>query len=129
MNDGTVHPHGNTAAGANGKITMTEDTTIMALYEYTCITFLDGEEAVGSAFSHAEYSIPVYSFPNSGAITPAVVIAGPEKTGYVFRGWAEDPSGEPVYQAGDELTPLSDMALYAVYEALPCTLSFDANGG
>ena len=129
VNDGTVHPHGNTAAGANGKITMTEDTTIMALYEYTCITFLDGEEAVGSAFSHAEYSIPVYSFPNSDAITPAVVIAGPEKTGYVFRGWAEDPSGEPVYQAGDELTPLSDMALYAVYEALPCTLSFDANGG
>ena len=35
VNDGTVHPHGNTAAGANGKITMTEDTTIMALYEYT----------------------------------------------------------------------------------------------
>ncbi len=129
VNDGTVHPHGNSAAGANGKLTMTEDTTIMALYEYTLITFMDGEEAVGSAVSQAAYSIPVYSFPNSDAITPAVVIEGPEKTGYVFKGWAEDASGEPVYQAGDKLTPLSDMQLYAVYEAVPCTLSFDANGG
>ena len=129
VNDGTVHPHGNSAAGANGKLTVTEDTTIMALYEYTLITFMDGEEAVGSAVSRAAYSVPVYSFPNSDAITPAVVIEGPEKTGYVFKGWAEDTSAEPAYQAGDKLTPLSDMQLYAVYEPIPCTLRFDANGG
>ena len=129
INDGTVHPHGNTAAGANGKITMTEDTTIMALYEYTLITFMDGEEVLGSAFSHAEYSIPVYSFPESDAITPATLIDAPEKEGFTFRGWAEDPSGEPVYQPGDELAVLSDTTLYAVYEINQYTVTFDANGG
>ena len=129
VNDGTVHPHGNTAAGANGKITLTEDTTIMALYEYTLITFVDGEEVLDTAVSRVVYSIPVYSFPNGDAVTPATLIDAPEKEGFTFKGWAEDPSGEPVYQPGDTLSPLSDMQLYAVYEATSCTLSFDANGG
>ncbi len=54
----------------------------------------------------------------------------PIRTGYVFLGWASDPSADvPEYKAGDAYVKNEDALLYAVWTVKEYTVSYDANGG
>ena len=65
---------------------------------------------------------------DSTAILPACAYSIP---GYDFCGWAFEPTGTPVYEDEAELKmgPESSLVLYAIWEATPNLLVFDANGG
>ena len=57
-----------------------------------------------------------------------------EKKGYAFKGWALTENGEKVYGDGAEVVNLTAdknavVTLWAVWEAIPYTLSIDAAGG
>ena len=56
------------------------------------------------------------------------------RTGYTFKGWAISPSGNVVYNDGENVTNLSsepngNISLYAVWEANTYTITYYANGG
>ena len=56
--------------------------------------------------------------------------AAPQRTGYRFLGWSTSSgSSSPSYSAGGTYTAENDITLYAVWESLEYTLSFDMNGG
>lgn len=55
----------------------------------------------------------------------------PTRTGYTFLGWATSASGAAVYSEKLGMTYKGDAAvtLYAVWQAMTYTVSYDANGG
>ena len=55
----------------------------------------------------------------------------PERTGYIFKGWATSETGSVAYQAGSNYTTNASITLYAVWEPIILTVTFDAitNGG
>ena len=63
------------------------------------------------------------------------VIANPEKEGYIFQGWADEPNGEPKYGAGSKITVDSENPgkdVYAVWQEIEkntYTLTYIANAG
>ena len=48
------------------------------------------------------------------------------RTGYYFLGWATSPTGEPSYQAGEELILENDLTLYARWLKTPIELANNA---
>ncbi len=71
--------------------------------------------------------------PTKGRVDDTVTVAenSYEKTGYTYKGWntAADGSGTP-YKAGDSyvLKP-GDNSLYAIWDALKYSVTFESNGG
>ena len=53
----------------------------------------------------------------------------PTRTGYTFKGWATSASGSVAYAAGASYTANAAVTLYAVWQALTYTVSYNANGG
>lgn len=53
----------------------------------------------------------------------------PTRTGYSFRGWATTSTGSVKYAAGGTYTANAAVTLYAVWQALTYTVSYNANGG
>lgn len=53
----------------------------------------------------------------------------PIRGGYIFRGWAKTSTGEVLYYPGDTYSAEAAVTLYAVWEAVNYTISFNANGG
>ena len=53
----------------------------------------------------------------------------PTRGGYIFNGWATSSTGEVVYAPGDYYSSEKAITLYAVWEAVNYTISFNANGG
>lgn len=53
------------------------------------------------------------------------------RTGYLFRGFSETKGGTVEYAVGDSYlaTCTQTVTLYAVWEAIPYTITFDVNGG
>ena len=53
------------------------------------------------------------------------------RTGYLFRGFSETKGGTVEYAVGDSYlaTCAQTVTLYAVWEAIPYTITFDVNGG
>lgn len=90
-------------------------------------------------FVQAEHT--VHFNANGGSGAPADVVkyyktkltlptAEPQRSGYRFLGWSTSSgSAVPAYMPGDEYTADQDMTLYAVWETLEYTLSFNMNGG
>ncbi|WP_188266183.1 MULTISPECIES: InlB B-repeat-containing protein [unclassified Streptomyces] len=69
--------------------------------------------------------------PNVYQSGDVVTVLGPgelTRAGYTFVGWATDPSGFLQYQPGDTFTITADTTLYAVWEAMPLTVTYDGNG-
>ncbi len=70
-------------------------------------------------------------------IAPVTVVRGASTTitqratrdGYTFLGWASVAGGTVTVPVGAQLTLERDTVLYAVWEALPHTVTFDVNGG
>lgn len=53
----------------------------------------------------------------------------PIRTGYTFAGWATSASGSVAYQPGGTYTSNSAVTLYAKWNAITYTVSYNANGG
>lgn len=53
----------------------------------------------------------------------------PVRGGYIFCGWSTTSTGEVEYYPGDVYTSNSAKTMYAVWEAIDYTISFNANGG
>lgn len=53
--------------------------------------------------------------------------ADPSKTGYTFQGWYEDLGCQLEFDFTDEI--VEDTTVYAGFEAVQCTLTFDSDGG
>lgn len=71
----------------------------------------------------------VYQPVQTQSVEQAVELPVPEKFGYRFIGWylSADFSGEPI--EGEEFVPVSDTTLYAKWEQLVYTVTFDSTGG
>ena len=50
-------------------------------------------------------------------------------TGYTFKGWATSASGSVAYAAGANYTANAAVTLYAVWQAVTYSVSYNANGG
>lgn len=55
--------------------------------------------------------------------------ATPSRTGYIFKGWATSSGGGVSYVAGGQYTTNVSVTLYAVWQAVTYTVSYNANGG
>lgn len=53
----------------------------------------------------------------------------PTRTGYTFKGWATSASGSVAYASGASYTANAAVTLYAVWQAITYTVSYNANGG
>ena len=54
----------------------------------------------------------------------------PYREGFTFLGWSESQSATTAtYSAGGTFTKNANTTLYAVWEVIKCTISFNANGG
>lgn len=53
----------------------------------------------------------------------------PTRTGYTFKGWATSASGSVAYASGASYTANASVTLYAVWQAITYTVSYNANGG
>lgn len=63
--------------------------------------------------------------------TPIVSENGFDWPGHEFKGWNTKPDGTgDTFQPGDTMTPLTgDAVLYAQWDELPATVTYDPNGG
>lgn len=61
----------------------------------------------------------------------AIKLSGlwPLKPGHNFKGWATSASGSPVYQPGANYTTDANLNLYAIWQPVEYTVSYNANGG
>lgn len=54
----------------------------------------------------------------------------PTRTGYIFKGWSAEPTATSAsWSAGSSYTDNTPRILYAVWEAVTYTVSYNANGG
>lgn len=119
------------ASTVEGTYTVAEDGTITVLMSKACYTItLSGDQ-----YTIADNKVTIKYYDGETELTDKqaapysginyTLIAGPEKTGYVFRGWYEnaDFSGSKV----TSVTPTENKTYYAKYDAA-VTLTFDYNG-
>ena len=115
-------PDGTTGNGKNLQVyPRTEGTTQRW-------TFVQAEHTVrfnANGGSGAPSAVTKY-YKNSLTLPTTV----PVRSGYRFLGWsASSGAATPSYSAGGTYTADNDITLYAVWESLSYTLSFDMNGG
>lgn len=53
----------------------------------------------------------------------------PTRTGYTFKGWATSASGSVAYSSGASYTANASVTLYAVWQVITYTVTYNANGG
>lgn len=53
----------------------------------------------------------------------------PSRTGYTFKGWATSASGSVAYAAGATYSANAAVTLYAVWQKITYTVTYNANGG
>ncbi len=54
---------------------------------------------------------------------------GLSRTGYTLQGWSSTSNGSVAYTDGASVTLVSDITLYAIWQANKYNVTFDANGG
>ena len=112
----------------------------------TSAQYQPGDDYLGttSLTLYAVWSIKTYTISydaNGGENSPASQIkthgitltlssVAPTRTGYTFIGWATSPgTAEAAYQPGGRYAIEEDLTLFAVWQGVPYTISYDANGG
>ena len=104
-------------------------------------TYAGTKSASGSISIPAKTSYAVKYNANGGSGAPSsqtkwygadltLSSTKPTKTGHTFKGWAASASATTAtYAAGAKYTANAAITLYAVWEALTYTVSYNANGG
>lgn len=99
------------------------------------------QTATGSISIAAKTSYTIYYDANGGTGAPSnqtkwagedVTLSSviPTRTGYTFLGWGSSADDtEPTYSAGGTFSLDMSFMLFAVWEAITYTITFDANGG
>ena len=109
------------ASGATFKIT--KNTTLYAVWEaettYTVTYNLNG----GSG------TAPTDSTKYVANATVTVTSTKPTRSGYTFKGWATSASGAVAYASGATFKITKNMTLYAVWEQITYTVTYNLNGG
>ena len=83
------------------------------------ITFVGGEGTTGTMEAQNVYA----------GVEATLTANSFEKTGYRFAGWAETAGGEKVYGDGAAITVTESTTLYALWDANPYEVVFNAQGG
>ena len=71
----------------------------------------------------------LYAKWNSTTTTASVTLPTPTRTGYTFKGWATSKTATSGSAAGASYTPTAAVTLYAIWQAITYTISFNVNGG
>jgi len=102
------------------QITMNGDITLYAVWKQTTYTITYNANGGTGA-------------PGVQTVVPGdVTISGtkPTRTGFTFRGWSLDESAASMqFKAGGKITISDKVTLYAVWEQITYTITYDANGG
>lgn len=53
----------------------------------------------------------------------------PARTGYTFKGWGTSSSGSVVYQSGATYSANASVTLYAIWQVVTYSVTYNANGG
>ena len=80
----------------------------------------------GSSYT-ANVPVMLYAQWNSATETDTVILPTPTREGYRFKGWSTD--AEAAEGLTGEFVPEEDTVLYAVWEEVTYTVTYDANGG
>ena len=83
------------------------------------ITFVGGEGTTGTMEAQNVYA----------GVEAALTANSFEKTGHSFAGWATTAGGEKVYGDGAAITVTESTTLYALWDANPYEVVFNAQGG
>lgn len=112
------------AYSASGTYSANAKATLYAVWRKTITVSYNANGGTGAP---ASQSANVY---NSTASYKFTLQSGkPTRTGYTFLGWATSSSAtSAAYQPSGTATFSSSTALYAVWQAVTCTVSFDGNG-
>jgi len=121
---GTLQRTGYSFGGwnVNSPYTVTGNITIYAKWIPIYTVTFDGNGATGG-------TAPVAMKADSGSSIQFPEQGNLEKIGELFVGWNTNPSGAGTnYNVGTNFPVVSNLTLYAIF-GVPCTVSFDANGG
>ena len=71
--------------------------------------------------------------PTAATVTEGGTVTLPTsagtKSGYTFAGWSTSANGAVTYTGGQTITPTDNMTLYAVWNEIKYTITYNANGG
>lgn len=85
--------------------------------------------SAGSVYSRDE-SVTLYAQWDSTLHANSILLPEPIRNGYTALGWSEDENATTAgYQIGASYSADNSTTLYAVWEPVRCTITFDANGG
>ena len=85
--------------------------------------------SAGSVYSRDE-SVTLYAQWDSTLHANSILLPEPTRNGYTALGWSEDENATTAgYQIGASYSTDNSTTLYAVWEPIRYTITFDANGG
>lgn len=87
-------------------------------------------------YSNKKYTVK-FDTDGGSSVSPKTVtysetygtLKSPTKPGYTFAGWYTDPKGDKKVSAATKVTTTSDHTLYARWNAIKVSVSFNSNGG
>lgn len=101
-------------------ITVTDNTTLYAVWALK--TYTVSYNANGGS------GVPVNQTKQYG-VNLTLSSVTPTRDGYTFQGWATSAGGTVAYSAGGTYTDNASITLYAVWQVITYTISYNANGG
>lgn len=123
--------------------TITRGTTAQVRYINARLDNIDKVSNV-SIYAGASFTVPALAQhkvtynANGGSCTVSshsqyygktVTLPTPTRTGYTFKGWSTGNDSTAEYSAGASYTVTANVTLYAVWQAITFTVSYNANGG
>lgn len=125
-------------------VTHTRGTSASTIYLSAKLATV--ERVGGITYASMSYTVPALASykvsynANGGSGAPsaqtkyygkALTLSGtkPTRTGYTFKGWATSASGSVAYASGASYTANAAITLYAVWQKITYTVSYNANGG
>ena len=75
----------------------------------------------------ADASVHLYAQWNTTSATEELTLPTPVRNGYIFKGWSENLHA--ISGISGKYTPSGNETLYAIWEIMKYTVSYDANGG
>lgn len=111
---------------AGGTFTENENASLYAVWQVVVTNHTLTYSANGGSNAPSPQTV-AYSVENEATFT--VTSAQPTRSNYRFSGWSTTSGGEVQYFASDTIPASADRTLYAVWEQIVFTISYNANGG
>jgi uncharacterized repeat protein (TIGR02543 family) len=113
--------YGEVEYNTGSSYTGTEDITLYAQWNYKIDYNMNIE--------NTKLESSIKNFPSSATVRSgkATKPSIPTLVGYNFKGWALESSGSVKYSPGDEIIPIRNMTLYAIWEVKSYSLVYNIN--